>query len=134
MVEMTVSYDGGLRCTASHGPSGSTLETDAPRDNCGKGERFSPTDLIGVALATCIATTLGIVAERKGWSIDGMAIRLEKHMTSEGPRRIARLPLVITMPPSFPVDARSEAERVMRTCPVTRCLHPDVDVTMQITW
>ena len=134
MVEMTVRYDGELRCTAAHGPSGSTLETDAPRDNCGKGERFSPTDLIGVALASCIATTLGIVAQRKGWPLAGMTIRVEKHMTTEGPRRIARLPVNVAMPPGFPQEARDEAERVMRTCPVTRCLHPDVAVPVSIAW
>lgn len=134
MVEMKIAYQGELRCQAVHGPSGTRIETDAPVDNCGKGERFSPTDLVGAALASCIATTFGIVAQRKGWPVTGLAIRVEKHMTSEGPRRIARLPVEVTMPAGFPVEARAEAERVLHSCPVQRSLHPDVHSPVQILW
>ena len=134
MVEMHITYDGGLRCSAVHGPSGTRIETDAPVDNCGKGERFSPTDLVGAALASCFATTLGIVAQRKGWPLEGLRIQVGKEMTSEGPRRIARLPVHITMPAGFPVDARAEAERILQTCPVHRSLHPDLATPITITW
>jgi putative redox protein len=134
MVEITVDYTGGLRCLARHGPSGTTLETDAPRDNCGQGERFSPTDLVGAALAACIGTTLGIVAQRKGWNIEGMRLRVEKHMTTEGPRRIERLPVHVQMPAGFPADARAEAERIIHSCPVHRSLHPDIQAPITIDW
>ena len=134
MVEMKITYDGGLRCSAVHGPSGTRIETDAPRDNCGKGERFSPTDLVGAALAACFATTLGIVAQRKGWPLEGMQVSVVKQMTAEGPRRIASLPVEIRMPAGFPVDARAEAERILHSCPVHRSLHPDVAMPVVIRW
>ncbi|MFZ9621510.1 MAG: OsmC family protein, partial [Prochlorococcaceae cyanobacterium] len=91
MTTITSRYDGALRCRASHGPSGSTLETDAPTDNQGQGERFSPTDLVATALSTCILTIMGIVAERHGWSLEGASARVEKTMSVEPPRRIALL-------------------------------------------
>lgn len=87
MVQMKIEYTGDLRCRATHGPSGSQIETDAPADNHGKAERFSPTDLVGAALASCIATTLGIVALRKGWNLRGMRVEVEKDMTTSPPRK-----------------------------------------------
>ena len=134
MVRMQVEYRGALRCTARHEPSGTVIETDAPVDNCGKGERFSPTDLVGAALASCIATTLGIVAQRKGWNLDGLRVEVAKAMTTEGPRRIARLPVVVHMPAGVPPECREEAERIARTCPVHRSLHPDVDAPIDVKW
>ena len=83
------TYQGQLRCQSSHGPSGTLLETDAPTDNQGKGERFSPTDLVATALSTCMLTIMGIVAERHGWSLEGVTARVEKTMSSDAPRRIA---------------------------------------------
>ena len=91
MVSIDVTYDGELRCSAVHGPSGMTLFTDAPVDNQGKGAAFSPTDLVATALATCMATTMGIAARKHALGIDGTRIHIEKHMTSSPPRRIARL-------------------------------------------
>jgi len=78
MITSTSRYDGGLRCSSSHGPSGCLLETDAPTDNQGKGERFSPTDLVATALSTCILTILGIVADRHGWPLEG-AVPMRLH-------------------------------------------------------
>src|SRR5262249_43252270 len=98
MVEITASYEGQLRCRATHGPSKNELITDAPADNMGKGEAFSPTDLVATALATCIATTMGIVAKRKGLELPPCRVRVEKHMSADAPRRIVRLPTTVWLP------------------------------------
>lgn len=134
MVKMSVVYEGGLRCSAVHGPSGSKIETDAPADNHGRAERFSPTDLMGAALASCIATTLGIVALRKGWKLEGMRVDVSKEMSSSGPRRIARLPVEIHMPATMTAEERAEVERVADACPVRKSLHPEVEVPLKLHW
>lgn len=133
MVEMTAVYTGGLHCELTHGPSQSSIETDAPKDNMGKGERFSPTDLVGAALASCILTTIGIVAERDGYSINGAKARVVKEMTTN-PRRIASLSVDIEFPPGIPVEARSKLEHIAHTCPVHRSLHPDVQAPIRFTY
>src|SRR6187399_205166 len=104
MVKVDVTYTGDLHCDAEHGPSQSKISTDAPADNMGKGEAFSPTDLVATALATCIATTIGIVAKRKGFEVPSMKVHIEKHMSADAPRRIVRLPikLWIPLPPDHP--------------------------------
>ena len=127
MVEIDVQYGGGLRCTATHGPSGATLHTDAPADNHGKGESFSPTDLVATALASCIGTILGIQAEKHGWDLAGMTLHVSKTMATEGTRRIARLPVDVHMPVDLSADDRTRAERAAGTCPVHKSLHPDID-------
>lgn len=133
-VEISVRYDGDLRCNAEHGPSGTRLETDAPTDNCGKGERFSPTDLVATALATCIMTTIGIVAQRKGWDVTGMRARVVKVMSDEGPRRIVRLPVELWMPRDLPPEARQQIENTARACPVHKSIHPSIDAPVTIHW
>ncbi len=134
MVKVDVEYTGDLHCRAVHGPSGGTLETDAPADNQGKGEAFSPTDLMGTALATCIGTILGIQARTKGWALEGMRLSVEKHMATEGPRRIARLPLDIVMPIDLDAEGRAQVDRAAHTCPVHRSLHPDIDAPIRFHW
>jgi putative redox protein len=134
MVEVNVTYDGGLRCRAQHGPSGVVLTTDAPKDNMGKGEAFSPTDLVATALATCIATTMAIVANRKGYDLPQMTVHVEKHMTSAPPRRIERLPVVVTIPLPQDHADRELLESAARGCPVHRSLHPDVQAPIEFVW
>lgn len=134
MVHMIVDYTGELRCRATHGPSGSMIETDAPADNHGKAERFSPTDLVGAALASCIATTLGILALRKGWDLKGMRVEVDKEMTSTPPRKIARLPVELWMPASMSAEDRQLVENTARSCPVHRSLSPDVDAPITVHW
>ncbi|WP_038171870.1 OsmC family protein [Verrucomicrobium sp. BvORR106] len=134
MVEVNVTYDGGLRCRAKHGPSGVELTTDAPKDNMGKGEAFSPTDLVATALATCIATTMAIVANRKGYDLPPMTVHVEKHMTSAPPRRIERLPVVVTIPLPEDHPDRELLEGAGRGCPVHRSLHPDVQAPIEFVW
>ncbi len=125
-------YLGELRCRSSHGPSGSTLDTDAPTDNQGKGERFSPTDLVATALSSCMLTIMGIVAERHGWSLEGCSARVEKTMTSEPPRRIALLTVWVTLPDGLSEQQRAVLQRAAEACPVKRSL--EGAVPMQLHW
>ncbi len=134
MVEINVSYEGGLRCTAVHGPSRTELLTDAPVDNMGKGESFSPTDLMATALATCIATTIGIVAQRKGFDVAGMRVHVEKHMSTDSPRRIAKLPVKLWMPLPPDHPERPLLEKTAHGCPVHQSMHPDVQMPIEFVW
>jgi putative redox protein len=133
-VRMAVTYQGDLHCEGLHEPSGTRLETDAPKDNEGRGERFSPTDLVGAALGSCMLTVMGIVARRHAWDLTGACAQVEKDMVAQPIRRIARLGLQITMPVGIPQDARAVLERAARTCPVHQSLHPDVQVDLHFAW
>lgn len=130
MVQMSARYTGELHCEIAHGPSGSKLETDAPKDNQGKGERFSPTDLLGAALTSCILTTMGIVAKRDGIAIEGATASVEKLMSTEPPRRVAGLPVLVTLPAGLSPPARSKLEHAALNCPVTKSLHPEIQATI----
>jgi putative redox protein len=123
-------YGGELRCTARHEPSGSLLDTDAPTDNQGKGERFSPTDLVATALATCILTVMGIVAQRHGWSLEGTTARVAKTMTSSGVRKIALLEVWITLPAGLEEEARALLQQAGEGCPVKRSLEGAVPMAL----
>jgi len=125
-------YQGELRCKASHGPSGTELETDAPTDNQGKGERFSPTDLVATALSTCILTIMGIVAERHGWDLKGTEARVEKTMSSEAPRRIAQLTVWVSLPAHLDAQQRAVLQRAGEQCPVKRSL--EGAISMELHW
>src|SRR6201999_2144882 len=98
MVSIALEYQGELHCKAVHEPSGTELTTDAPKDNQGRGESFSPTDLVATALGTCILTTMAIMARTLGVSIDGATAAVEKEMTATGPRKIARLGVTVRVP------------------------------------
>ena len=117
-VPIDLAYEGELHCTLTHGPSGTTITTDAPRDNRGKGAAFSPTDLVGAALGSCMLTTMGIVARDRGWNIDGASAHVEKEMGSTPRRHIARLAMTLTMPQGLDAEAREVLEETARTCPV----------------
>jgi putative redox protein len=132
MTTITSRYDGGLRCCSSHGPSGSQLDTDAPVDNQGKGERFSPTDLVATALSTCILTIMGIVAERHGWALEGATARVEKTMGAEAPRRIALLEVWISLPTGLTEQQRAVLQRAGAGCPVKLSLEGAVPI--QLHW
>jgi putative redox protein len=129
MVQMTAVYTGEKHCELRHGPSSSLIETDAPRDNQGRGERFSPTDLVGAALASCVLTTMAIMAEKEGLIIKGASARVQKEMNSD-PRRIARLPLEVTMPSGISSENRTRLEAAAKNCPVARSLSKDVELPM----
>ena len=127
MVSIDMTYSGNLRFTAVHGPSGTTLFTDAPVDNCGKGESFSPTDLVATALATCIGTILAIVAERSDIDLSGMSIHVDKEMVSEPIRRIGRLPVTVRIPAVLDKNDRQRLESAAHKCPVCKSLHDDIE-------
>lgn len=130
-----VEYLGGLRTEATHLQSGTQIHTDAPRDNQGKGEAFSPTDLVATALATCILTTIGIVAKRDNMTdIDGAFAEVLKVMYPD-PRRIGEIHVKIT----FPKRDFSEKEKTMyqntaHACPVARSMHPDLKQLLEFVW
>ena len=98
MVEMTLVYEGQLRCAATHGPSGTTLVTDAPVDNHGRGESFSPTDLLATALGSCMLTYVGLAATKHGWQLEGTRLTVKKEMVADPLRRIGRLSVEIRLP------------------------------------
>jgi putative redox protein len=126
MVNIAATYGGGLHCTVVHAPSGSRIETDAPVDNNGKGEKFSPTDLMGAALASCILTVMGIVAGRDHIALEGARVDVEKEMTTGAERRISALKARVTMPAGIPLDSRAKLERTALHCPVHKSLLAEI--------
>jgi len=131
----TVIYEGELRTVATHLQSGTTIETDAPVDNQGKGERFSPTDLIVASLASCMATTMGIKTKDMPVSLEGMKISVQKIMKAD-PRRIGGIDVVFEWPPAFQADEKQRLilERIAHTCPVMHSIHPDIEVKVEFNW
>ena len=134
MVKVEVVYTGGLHCEAVHAPSRSKLTSDAPVDNQGRGESFSPTDLVATALGTCMLTTMGIVAARNGWKLEGATAEVEKSMVADPARRIAKLDVTIRVPEALDADARELLERTAHGCPVNRSLSPAVEVPVRFEW
>ena len=133
-VKIEVVYEGELHCSAVHGPSGDRLATDAPADNQGKGERFSPTDLVAVALGTCILTTMGIAARRRGLDLKGARAEVHKEMSSVPRRRIGKLAARIELPADLDERARRILEVAAEACPVTASLAPDTEVALSFEY
>jgi putative redox protein len=134
MVEVSIAYEGNLRCRATHGPSGATLSTDAPVDNMGKGEAFSPTDLVGVALGTCMLTIMGIAAQRMNVDLRGTTVKVTKEMSSAPPRRIARLAVYFNVPVKLTEEQKQKLQNAAMTCPVHKSLHPEVAAPVEFEW
>ena len=136
MATVQTTYLGDLRTQATHLQSGTSILTDAPTDNQGKGEAFSPTDLVATALGSCIITTMGIVARRDGLNFNGSSLEITKVMSAEAPRRIARIEIKITMQTDVELDETTKAKyvRVAHTCPVAISLHPDLIQDVTIEW
>ncbi|HZA52016.1 MAG TPA: OsmC family protein [Myxococcaceae bacterium] len=122
-----------FECDVTHGPSGTRLHTEAPKDNGGTGMSFSPTDLVGAALATCMITTMQLAASRESLPWGTASARVEKRM-SPPPRRIAQLALELRMPAGLAPEHRTRLEKIARECPVARSLHPDLDVTSSFVY
>lgn len=118
MVEMTVTYEGDLHCLLQHGPSGVTITTDAPVDNMGRGESFSPTDLLAASLASCMATTMGIAAKKNDWELTGTRITIKKEMVADPLRRIGRLVVDIYLNAVFADKDMKVLTNAVTTCPV----------------
>jgi len=131
----TVIYEGELRTVARHLQSGTEIGTDAPVDNQGKGELFSPTDLVATSLAACMATTMGIKARDMQVDLTGMSISVLKIMKAD-PRRIGGIDIVFKVPPSLQVDEKQRLvlERTAHTCPVMYSIHPDIEVKIEFNW
>jgi putative redox protein len=130
-----IIYNSDLRTTATHLQSGTTIETDAPTDNQGKGERFSPTDLIATALATCMITTMGIKAKTMNILLDGTTADVTKIMASD-PRRISKIVVHIHFPKTLKIEDKEKVilENTARNCPVERTLHPDCEREFSFNW
>ena len=137
-VEIDLVYEGQLRCRATHGPSGTQIVTDAPVDNHGKGESFSPTDLVATALGTCMATLMGIVAERNKLDIAGTRVHVVKEMIQEPARRIGTLRVTIGVPADkgarLAPDDRKKLEAAALHCPVHKSLHPDIQTPIEFSY
>jgi uncharacterized OsmC-like protein len=131
-VSMSARYAGDLHCELEHGPSRSRIETDAPKDNLGKGAAFSPTDLVGAALLSCAITTMAIKARKAGFELGVSEGKVEKHMTTEPPRRIARLVLELEVDGEYSNEQKLELQDYAETCPVALSLGDEVQVDMVI--
>lgn len=134
MVEIHLDYEGDLHCNAVHLPSGTRISTDAPVDNNGRGESFSPTDLVATALGACMATVIGIVAKRKEIAVEGMKVSVRKFMSDDQPRRISRLEVDMNIPLPADHPERKLLESAARGCPVHHSIHPDIEVKMNWKW
>jgi putative redox protein len=134
MVEIRIGYDGELRCTAAHGPSDARLCTDAPVDNHGRGESFSPTDLLATALGTCMVTVMGITARTRGWDLAGTRARVVKRMVADPARRVGGLAVSIEVPADPGAEARRVLEETARGCPVARSLAAELETTVAFRW
>ena len=132
MTRISCRYTGDLHCTAEHGLSRVVLHTDAPTDHDGRGESFSPTDLLGTALGTCILTVMGITAKRRNWSLTDAEASVEKVMSQTGPRRIETLRVWITLPQGLSEEQIQLFRRVVNDCPVKRNLEPSM--TIDLIW
>jgi putative redox protein len=136
MVEISVEYEGHLHCLSIHGPSRAALSTDAPKDNLGKGEAFSPTDLAATSLGVCMLTTMAIAAAKRSLDLDlsGTRAMVRKHMTATPPRRIERIEVNVEIPLPDTHSVRGLLEDAALNCPVALSLHPDVEKVVTFSW
>jgi putative redox protein len=128
----TVVYNGDLRSTLTHLKSGEHFETDAPVDNNGKGERFSPTDLLATSLGTCMITVMGIKARTMGFDLNDIKIEVLKIMKAD-PRRVSGINLTFHVPGKL-IDINEKTKTILKntgeTCPVMKSIHPDIEVNI----
>lgn len=134
MVEINVVYKGELHCVATHQPSGTVLTTDAPKDNHGKGESFSPTDLVATALGTCLLTIMGLAAKSMQIDLSGATVVVRKEMVAKPTRRIGTLAVTIDIPLALGEDQKQKLVTAAMACPVHHSLHPDVQRPIDFRW
>lgn len=134
MVKIRMVYEGQLHCALTHEPSGSIIQTDAPKDNMGRGEAFSPTDLVAAALGSCMLTVMGIVAARHNIDLKGTIVDVSKEMATSPVRRIGSITVTLHMAPGIPQDKRTMLEAAAHSCPVHKSLHPDVQTPIQFIY
>lgn len=133
MVKIQAVYQGDKHTRITHGPSNSVIETDAPKDNNGRGETFSPTDLVAAALGSCLLTVMAISAEQDGLDMRGATADVSKEMATN-PRRIVRLTVQIHMPGKISDDKREKLETIARGCPVAKSLAEALQAPMDFLW
>jgi len=131
----SIIYKGDLRCECTHLQSGTLIETDAPTDNRGKGERFSPTDTLCIALATCIVTTMALKANDMNINLAGTKIDVTKHMIAD-PRRIGKIDIVLHFDSILHLEEKDKTilKRVGDNCPVAKSLHPNLEIDITYNW
>jgi uncharacterized OsmC-like protein len=129
----SIVYAGNLRCKAQHIQSGTIIESDAPTDNKGKGEKFSPTDLLCVSLATCMLTTMGIKARDLQVDITNATADVTKHMFSD-PRRVGKIEVIVNLPATGNDEERKTLEKTGDNCPVMKSIHPNIEVMINYNW
>ncbi|HVZ48075.1 MAG TPA: OsmC family protein [Gemmatimonadaceae bacterium] len=135
MVKSTGIYQGGLNAQLTHGPSGRVIETDAPKDNHGRGAAFSPTDLTTASFASCMVTTMAIAAKVKlGRDIPGVRWEVTKEMSADVPRRIVRIATEIWIPFPRSIDPEGVLEKAALNCPVHHSLHPAIARPVTFHW
>ncbi len=134
MVEIHSVYQGELRCASTHSPSGTVLVTDAPADNQGKAESFSPTDLVATALGTCMLTVMGIAARTLAIDLVGVTAVVNKTMVASPKRRIGSLSVVLSFPMALTDAQKKSLEKAALSCPVHASLHPDVAMPVEFRW
>ncbi len=134
MVQIQVRYVGELRCEATHAPSSNQLVTDAPLDNQGRGESFSPTDLLATALGSCMLTIMGITAEGRGWSLEGTEVTVTKHMVADPARRVGKVEVARRVPVAFEEREREVLLAAARGCPVVHSLAGGLEVVLDVEW
>jgi putative redox protein len=134
MVKIRMVYEGQLHCALTHEPSGSIIQTDAPKDNMGRGEAFSPTDLVAAALGSCMLTVMGIAAARYNIELKGTTVDVSKEMVTSPVRRIGSISVTLHMAPGIPQDKRPMLEAAAHSCPVHKSLHPDVQTPIQFIY
>lgn len=134
MVTIQATYEGELHCNAVHGPSGTSLATDAPKDNQGRGESFSPTDLVATGLLTCVMSIMGIAARREGIDLVGMRGQVTKNMVAEPSRRIGSLDMELTLPANLDSEQRALLEKISATCPVCHSLSASLQVNVSFSY
>jgi putative redox protein len=134
MVSIHMEYQGDLHCKVVHSPSGTVLTTDAPKDNQGRGESFSPTDLVAAALGSCILSVMGIMARSLKLDISGATATVDKEMVNAPVRKIQKLAVNIHVPHRLTPEQRQRLERAALTCPVHKSMHPEVQMPIDFTW
>jgi len=134
MVKINIVYEGGLHCRLTHEQSGAMITTDAPKDNNGKGEAFSPTDLVAAALGSCMLTVMGIAAARHNIDFTGAVVDVTKEMVAMPERRIGTISVNLRMPKGIPAEKRSMLEHAAHACPVHKSLHPDVKIPVEFSY
>lgn len=134
MAKFDIQYLGDLRVACKHRDSGAKIEVEAPKESGGKGELFSPTDLLGASLASCILVVMGIAAKKMGLSLDGISAEVEKTMETAPVRKLGKIVVRIRCPRSFSLQEREKLEKAALQCPVHASLHPDIKQEIDFIW